>query len=417
MQPTRIALSLFSMLCLASLSACESSDDASDSGSDGSGDAAGDGCDISLTPSGGDDTTQLQTALIEIADGGTICLGAGTFSVATELSLAVNNVTVIGAGEDQTIIDFHTQTVGANGLKVTSDHVRLEAFQVFDTPGDSIRADQVDDITFNHVKVVWPDDASLQNGAYGLYPVGCNGVLIDGSTVTGARDAGIYVGQSQNIVVQNSVAYGNVAGIEIENCTDAEVRNNHAYDNTSGILIFNLPGLTRYGRATNVHDNLIENNNKANFAKEGTIVKNVPPGSGMIVLADDGNEIHHNTITGNGSLGIVLFTYQPGIFGSYTDANYNQYSTGNYIHDNTFSGNGEHPQGALPAIIPNLPSPAPDIIFDGCADPAEAPPVANCTQNNGNATFFYVDFCNNFASQSSDPTPYDCSYPALPTNP
>ena len=36
-------------------------------------------------------------------------------------------------------------------------------------------------------------------------------------------DAGIYVGQSRNIIVRNSIARYNVAGIEIENCYYADV--------------------------------------------------------------------------------------------------------------------------------------------------------------------------------------------------
>ena len=50
-----------------------------------------------------------------------------------------------------------------------------------------------------------------------FYPVASEDVLIDGCVAIGASDAGIYVGQSQNIIVKNSRAEFNVAGIEIEN--------------------------------------------------------------------------------------------------------------------------------------------------------------------------------------------------------
>ncbi len=68
-------------------------------------------------------------------------------------------------------------------------------------------------------------------------------MVIRNSRVTGASDAGIYVGQSTNILVEDNETYGNVAGIEIENSTGATVRDNHVHDNTAEILIFNLPGL------------------------------------------------------------------------------------------------------------------------------------------------------------------------------
>ena len=69
----------------------------------------------------------------------------------------------------------------------------------------------------------------------------------------GASDAGIYVGQSRNIVVRRNQVEFNVAGIEIENSTDADVYDNMATNNTGGILVFNLPGPpVQDGRRTRV---------------------------------------------------------------------------------------------------------------------------------------------------------------------
>ena len=64
---------------------------------------------------------------------------------------------------------------------------------------------------------------SEDNGAYGLYPVQCENVLVEESIVRGASDAGIYVGQSQSVIVRNNVAAKNVAGIEVENSYDVDV--------------------------------------------------------------------------------------------------------------------------------------------------------------------------------------------------
>ena len=61
-------------------------------------------------------------------------------------------------------------------------------------------------------------------------------VLIDGCVAIGASDAGIYVGQSQNIIVKNSIAQYNVAGIEIENSFYADVFDNLT-SHTGGILV------------------------------------------------------------------------------------------------------------------------------------------------------------------------------------
>ncbi|GIS32108.1 MAG: hypothetical protein Ct9H90mP4_00220 [Gammaproteobacteria bacterium] len=63
-----------------------------------------------------------------------------------------------------------------------------------------------------NLKTEWTGGPKPTNGAYGLYPVESKNVLIDGCVAIGASDAGIYVGQSQQIIVRNSSAHYNVAG-------------------------------------------------------------------------------------------------------------------------------------------------------------------------------------------------------------
>ena len=109
---------------------------------------------------------------------------------------------------------------------MTSDRVVLEDFAVEDSKGDGVKSKGSDQITFRKLRVEWTNGPDAKNGAYGVYPVSSKNVLIDGVTVKGAADAGIYVGQSENIVVRNSSAEFNVAGIEIENSFKADVYKN-----------------------------------------------------------------------------------------------------------------------------------------------------------------------------------------------
>lgn len=113
------------------------------------------------------------------------------------------------------------------------------------TAGDAIRIDGSANVVFRRVVVRWDGEPSNANGAYGLYPVNSEGVLVEECEVFGASDAGIYVGQSKSILVRNNHVHGNVAGIEIENSVEADVYGNRATDNTAGILIFDLPDLLR----------------------------------------------------------------------------------------------------------------------------------------------------------------------------
>ena len=121
-------------------------------------------------------------------------------------------------------------------------------------------------------------------------------VLIEGSVVKGASDAGIYVGQSTNIIVRDNRAEGNVAGIEIENSTGADVYGNTATGNAGGILVFNMPNLPVPGSKTRVFKNKVTANNHANFGAAGSAVSSVPPGSGVIVNSNDLVEIFDNDI-------------------------------------------------------------------------------------------------------------------------
>ena len=110
----------------------------------------------------------------------------------------------------------------------------MSDFAVVNAKGDAIKAKGVDNIKFIKVKTEWTGGPKETNGAYGLYPVESTNILIDNCVAIGASDAGIYVGQSQNIIVKNSRAEFNVAGIEIENSYFADVFNNIATNNTGG---------------------------------------------------------------------------------------------------------------------------------------------------------------------------------------
>ena len=158
---------------------------------------------------------ELQEALILAEPGDVIALGVGRFVFASSLSLDVDDVTIRGEGMDKTILSFKNQDAGAEGLIITSDGVSCEDFAVEDTKGDAIKAKGCDGISFIRVRTEWTDGPMESNGAYGLYPVECRDVLIDGCVAIAASDAGIYVGQSENIIVRNSRAEYNVAGIEI----------------------------------------------------------------------------------------------------------------------------------------------------------------------------------------------------------
>ncbi|MEM7523475.1 MAG: parallel beta-helix domain-containing protein, partial [Pseudomonadota bacterium] len=213
---------------------------------------------------------KLQEALILSEPGDVISLAAGRYALVDGLSLDVDGVTLRGAGSGETILDFGDQKGGGEGLLVTSDKVVLEDFAVENAKGDAIKSKGSDEITFRRLRIEWTGGPSAENGAYGLYPVQSKNVLIEDSYVAGASDAGIYVGQSDNIVVRRNRVAFNVAGIEIENSFHADVHENVATRNTGGILVFDLPNLEQMGgHSVRIFDNEIVDNDTDNFAPEG----------------------------------------------------------------------------------------------------------------------------------------------------
>jgi len=374
------------------------------------------GCSVLVAP-GSDDPATLQGALLDAAEGSTVCLAEGVFMLDTEISISGDGVTLRGASRESTILDFGLQDLGANGIKITGDGVTVTGFTVRDTPGDGIRGDEVDDIVYEDVAVEWTTPMAPDNGAYGFYPVGCAGVVIRDSRVTGASDAGIYVGQSTNILVEDNEAYGNVAGIEIENSTGATVRNNHAHDNTAGILIFNLPGLpVQDGKRTLAYGNVVENNNGANFATAGTVVAGLPVGVGFMILAADENEVRGNTSRGNNTTGLMVISYSEAFFEPADDPNFDAYPEGNYVHDNVFVANGAAPEAALEPLYGK---PAPDMVQDGCLDPdkVQAPALVNCFDQNGAASYLNFDLCGGGMNPSTELMAVTCQHPELPELP
>jgi len=309
---------------------------------------------------------RLQEAMILMKDGDTLIIDSGNYIFEDSLSLDVDNVTIKGKGMNETILDFKDQKTGAQGLLVTSDKVTLEGFSIMNAKGDALKVIGSKGINMINLKTEWTGGPKSSNGAYGFYPVESEDVLIDGCIAIGASDAGIYVGQSRNIIVRNSIAQYNVAGIEIENSYYADVYNNLASHNTAGILVFDLPDLPQQGgHHIRVFDNKAIDNDTDNFAPEGNIVGEVPRGTGIIIMANSDVEIFNNLISGNGTVNLSIVSY-----GDETDdKNYYPHPKRIQVHNNNYGPSGFDPDletGDLAKALYEISDGnMPDIFWDG----------------------------------------------------
>ena len=368
---------------------------------------------------------ELQTRLINAKPGDVIEIPEGVHELSRGLSLNVSGVTLRGAGMDKSILSFKNQVQGAEGLLVNASDFKIEDLAIEDTPGDGLKVNEGRNIVIRRVRAEWTRGPDKRNGAYGIYPVQAENVLIEECVAIASSDAGIYVGQSRNIVVRNNRAEHNVAGIEIENSFDADVYGNTVVNNTGGILVFNMPALPQPGHSTRVFRNTISNNNTANFGAEGTPVASVPAGSGVVINSNDRVEIFDNDIVDNNTANVIISSYfATGYFGKQESvADYDPYPETIYVYGNRFSGGGTSPDGldlkALKVAMFGLGGHFPDILWDGYVNPASLgedgalrPELAICVDN-GEAEVLNVDLGNDSANIVVGDAQHDCRHEKL----
>jgi parallel beta-helix repeat protein len=337
----------------------------------------------------------------------------------------VDGVTIKGAGMDKSILTFKGQVAGAEGLLVTASDFTLEGLTIQDTKGDAVKINEGNNIVVRGVKTEWTGGHKTSNGAYGLYPVQCNNVLIEDSVAIAASDAGIYVGQSTNIIVRRNRAEYNVAGIEIENSIGADVYDNVATNNTGGILVFNMPNLPQAGHSTRVYNNEVFENNTKNFGHKGTPVASVPAGSGIVINSNDKVEIFGNNIKDNRTSNIIISSiYMAGYQDMDQQSGFDGYPEGIYIYDNVFEGGGNSPDGmdlkALKTLKFGMSGSLPDILWDGYLDTAKL--VDGKSQNsdkicvdNGDVQILNADGPNDFKNPDLvDMADHRCTLEKLP---
>ena len=361
---------------------------------------------------GPDFPKRLQEALINAKPGAVIQLPEGKFDLDRELSLTVESVTIRGKGMDKTVLSFKNQKSGSAGLLATGNGFTIEDLTIEDTKGDALKINGSTGVTIRRIKTQWTGGPRETNGSYGIYPVQCKNVLIEDSVAIGASDAGIYVGQSRQIIVRRNRAEFNVAGIEIENSTNADVENNVATDNTGGLLIFNLPDLpVQGGSFTRVYGNQVYANNTPNFAPKGNIVAKVPAGTGIMVMSTHDIEIFKNTLKDNETSNVSMLSYLT-TGNPMKDAKYDPFVESISIHDNIITGGGHKPAGRAADLAPVLGSPVPSIIYDGVTRP-KSENARICIHNNGDATFVDYDAPHQFKHPKRDLAAHACELPAL----
>ncbi len=294
----------------------------------------------------------IQAAVDRCAPGDRVEVEPGVYR--QTVAIDRDGVTLVGLNRDGQRAVLDGGGALADAVQSSADDLVVEGFVIRHFKGNGILASKASRVVFRDLIV---DDAGL----YGVYPVECSGVLVEGCTVSGISDAAIYVGSSRDIVVRNNEVFNNVAGIEIENCTAALVTNNSAHHNTAGILVFVLPNNpSKVGFDTRVINNRSWANNHKNFGKPGTLIANLPPGLGILVMAADRTEVTQNLLAENDSYGIVVGALTQSGGEHKLDVEPNSDYT--VISANEYRDNGRHPD---PLYTEKRKAPGGDLYWDG----------------------------------------------------
>ena len=272
---------------------------------------------------------------IDIAeDDDTVLVKSGEYF--ETLMIDKSNITIMGDAKNEDLPVLNGKNILPDAGVGTGSNIEINGFIIKDYTANGLMLNRSSNVTFKNIHC-------KNTGLYGLYPVECVGVLVEDCSVTGISDAGIYVGQSKDIVVRNNVTYGNVTGIEIENSVNALVENNEVYDNAGGILVFLLPNNpSKVSLNCRIINNYIYENNHVNFGEPGSIVSNVPQGTGLMIMAGDsvevtGNRFYDNQSFGASVIGLDLF------FGEDFVYDVDPIPDACWLHNNDYRNNGYNP--------------------------------------------------------------------------
>ena len=182
--------------------------------------------------------------------------------------------------------------------------------------------------------------------------------------------------------------------------------------------MFDLPDLEKKrGGNVKVFDNLVSDNNLKNFAPKGNIVAQVPPGTGIMIMATSDVELYGNTITNNKTVSTAVMSYYITEL-EINDPEYDPYPSRIYIHDNAFERPRKWPIlknkfGWL--FLTKFGRKVPNIIYDGIPPDDGVDESGKlyseheiCIHDNTGETFANLDAANKFKSLSEDVSLFRC---------
>ena len=173
-------------------------------------------------------------------------------------------------------------------------------------------------IYLRHVnKFTIQGNESINNLENGIFPTLSANGLVKKNIAYGSQDSALWVEGSQNVRVLNNELAKSPTGLEITISKDVTVQQNNIHDNTIGVGLYHpaTAGLPQeqwpsfeFGN-WQILSNHVHHNNAPNTASEGSETSQLPYGGGVLVLGVQNIELQKNVIERNDFFGIATVDY------------------------------------------------------------------------------------------------------------
>ncbi len=226
---------------------------------------------------------------------------------------------------------------------------------------------------------------SINNLENGIWPTLSAKGSVKKNVSYGAQDSALWVEASEDVKVMQNELYDSPTGFEITISKNVKATKNYIHDNTVGVGLYhpNGAGITASPILTAGGDwvfkgNRIINNNRPNTVTSG-LVAGLPPGLGVLIVGVDRVTIDKNEITGNDFVGVAVLDWCIALDGTDADCDTNppiiqSAPDRTLVKNNSLGGNGGNPPGGIFGSL------AGDLALVAFANPPYAPigGRANC---------------------------------------
>jgi len=283
-----------------------------------------------------------------------------------------------------------------NGIVVegTEGHpvkgVEINGFTVEGFPDNGIWLIHVRDFNIEN-------NVSINNLENGIWPTLSANGQVKNNVAYGSLDSALWVEASENIRVINNDLSESPTGLEVTISKNLTIENNHVHHNTVGIGLYHpaAAGLdspwpySELGNwnvaGNNVHDNNLEN------PSSGGETSALPPGIGILLLGVDNVHVQRNRVEKNQYVGVAMLDWCLAVAGSGFDCNEGTPDVAgsalDYVRvtENKFADN--HTLTGVPVFLP----PPADVLYMDGSLVGLAPGVGNCQRDNILATAGHAD--------------------------